>query len=93
MYMQKLIAVLIQWAVFFGVTGGLVDVTREIAREAGHAHSIGLITLRKLNRALKAFRRNPTRIRQWQPFGLNRKSVTPNSSRDELFVPSNEKPC
>jgi hypothetical protein len=50
--MQKLIAVLIQWAVFFGITGGLVDMTRELAEHAGHAHAVGLISLGKLNRAL-----------------------------------------
>ncbi len=47
--MQKLIAVLIQWAVFFGITGGLVDMTRELVRKAGHAHTVGLISLGKLS--------------------------------------------
>jgi len=50
--MFKLITALIQWALFLGVTGGLVDVTIAMRREAAHAHQVGLISLSRLNHAL-----------------------------------------
>jgi len=50
--MAKLIFALIQWALFIGVCGGLVDVTIAMRREAAKAHSIGIVSLRELNHAL-----------------------------------------
>ena len=50
--MGKLITTLLEWALFFGITGGLVDVTYELRHEAARAHAIGLVSLSQLNRQL-----------------------------------------
>ena len=50
--MGRLIATVIQWALFLGVSGGLVDATIAMRREAARAQQVGLISLGKLNRGL-----------------------------------------
>ena len=50
--MVRLISSLIQWALFFGVSGGLVDVTLAMRHQAAKAHQMGLISLGELNRQL-----------------------------------------
>ena len=52
MVMVSLIKSLISWALLLGVLGGLVDVTIALRKEAAWAHSIGLVSLGQLNRAL-----------------------------------------
>ena len=42
----------IQWALFLGVSGGLVDATIAMRKEAAKAHEIGLVNLGHLNRSL-----------------------------------------
>ncbi|OFZ01951.1 MAG: hypothetical protein A2Z97_14150 [Bdellovibrionales bacterium GWB1_52_6] len=53
-YMAKLIGTVIQWALLLGLTGGLVDATISMRKEALRAHQIGLVSLSKLNRSLLA---------------------------------------
>lgn len=43
---------LIEFALFVGVTGGLVDLTRTMASEAVKAHQTGIISIHKLNQSL-----------------------------------------
>jgi hypothetical protein len=50
--MARLIATLLQWALFLGVTGGLVDATIAMRNKAAKAHQMGLISLSQLNRSL-----------------------------------------
>lgn len=50
--MARLITTIIQWALFLGVSGGLVDATIAMRKEAAKAHQIGLISLGRLNRSL-----------------------------------------
>ena len=50
--MARLIATVIQWALFLGVSGGLVDATIAMRKEAAKAHEIGLVSLGLLNRSL-----------------------------------------
>jgi len=56
--MARLIATVIQWALFLGVSGGLVDATIAMRKEAAKAHQIGLISLGHLNRSLLGQSRN-----------------------------------
>ncbi|HCM40020.1 MAG TPA: hypothetical protein DIS93_08620 [Bdellovibrionales bacterium] len=50
--MARLIATVIQWALFLGVSGGLVDATIAMRKEAAKVHQIGMISLGHLNRSL-----------------------------------------
>lgn len=50
--MGSLIRSLLEWALFFGVTGGLVDVTLAMRNQAAQAHQMGLTSLSELNRHL-----------------------------------------
>ena len=56
--MGKLIVSIIQWALFLGMCGGLVDVTIALRQEAAKAHQMGLISLSKLNHALLGTSKN-----------------------------------
>jgi hypothetical protein len=48
----RFIASLIQFAIFLGIAGGLVDMTRELGSKAAAAQSHGILSLGKLNRSL-----------------------------------------
>jgi hypothetical protein len=43
---------LLEFAILVGLTGGLVDLTREMRKEAYKAHKTGLISLKRLNEDL-----------------------------------------
>lgn len=46
------IVALIKFALFFGVAGGLVDLTIQMRNEAAHAHKTGVVNLKTLNESL-----------------------------------------
>lgn len=48
----NLIKSVIEWGVFLAAVGGLGEATLKMYKEAGQAHSHGLISLSKLNRQL-----------------------------------------
>ena len=50
--MGNLISSLIQWALFIGVCGGLVDVTIALRKAAAHAYRFDVISLSSLNQTL-----------------------------------------
>jgi hypothetical protein len=49
---MKLIFRLLEFAILIGLAGGLVDLTRDMRREAYKAHKTGLISLKRLNEGL-----------------------------------------
>ncbi len=51
--MANLVTSLIRWALFFGVCGGLVDITIALRDKAARAHQMGLVSLSQLNHALQ----------------------------------------
>ena len=50
--MDNLVLRLLQYALYLGMIGGLVDATLNMRREAAHAGRNGLVSLRKLNEGL-----------------------------------------
>ena len=51
-FIGDLIRKVLDWALFLALIGGLGEATLSMCREAGKAHSRGLISLSRLNHAL-----------------------------------------
>jgi hypothetical protein len=43
---------LLEFTILVGIAGGLVDLTRDMRKEAYKAHRTGLVSLKELNRGL-----------------------------------------
>ena len=57
--MFNLVTSLIQWALFLGVAGGLIDATIAMRNEAAKAHQMGLVSLSQLNHSLLGREQHP----------------------------------
>ena len=51
-FLGDLIRKILDWALFLALIGGLGEATYSVCKEAGKAHSQGLVSLRALNRRL-----------------------------------------
>jgi hypothetical protein len=50
--MLRIVMWLLEFTILIGIAGGLVDLTRDMRREAYKAHKTGLISLKQLNQGL-----------------------------------------
>ncbi len=50
--MMRTLLWLIEFTIIVGLTGGLVDMTRSMGKEAIKVHKTGIISLKKLNESL-----------------------------------------
>ena len=56
-FIGDLIRKILDWALFLALIGGLGEATISMCREAGRAHTRGLVSLRVLNQQLVGNRR------------------------------------
>ena len=49
---MKLVFWLLEFTILIGIAGGLVDLTRDMRKEAYKAHKTGLVSLKQLNQGL-----------------------------------------